>query len=158
MKPIHAVLAALVLASAFAGCGRKPILANRDITGKNVVVILSTDKRFKDEVIARVTPALEKKGVRVVKDAREASGAYRAADYGAVVYFAEYWMWHTPFNAKNYFHSNGDAANIVFMITSGDPKNTIKKPFDAVTSASSPKEVDRVTKEILARLETILGK
>ena len=158
MKGICAVLACAALAVSLSGCGQKPVAANRGVTGKNVVVILSSDKRFKQEVITKVAAALEGKGVRVVRDAAGTSGGYRAADYGAVVYFTEFWMWHTPFDAKRYFHRNGDASNIVFMITSGDPHVKIKKPFDAVTSASSPKEVDRVAKEIIDRLERILGK
>lgn len=158
MKHFHIMLVFSILASAFAGCGPKPAPANRGVTGKNVVVILTTGKRFKDEVVARVTTALEKKGIRVLRDARGASGAYRAADYGAVVYFAERWMWHTPFHAQRYFRRNGNARNIVFVITSGDPDVKIRKPFDAVTSASSPKEVDRVTNDVFARLELILGK
>jgi hypothetical protein len=150
--------AALTLILTFTGCGQKPIPANRDVKGKNVVVVLSKDKRFKQEVITQVTAALEGKGIRVLRDGAGSSGSYRAADYGAVVYFTEFWMWHTPLNAKRYYHHNDEVPNIVFVITSGDPHVKIRKPFDAVTSASTPKEVERVSKEILARLEKILGR
>lgn len=85
------LLTAVALAVVVAGCGQKPLPANRGVMGKDVVVILSTGKRFKQEVIMRVTASLEGKGVRVVRDATAAADAYRAADYGAVVYFAELW-------------------------------------------------------------------
>jgi hypothetical protein len=156
LLPAATVLFALVFV--FSGCGRKPIPANKGIAGKNVVVILSSDKRFKQEVVTRVAASLEGKNIRVVLDNIDAADAYRAADYGAVVYFTEFWMWHTPSDAKRYFHRNGDASNIVFMVTSGNPHVKIKKPFDAVTSASSQKQVDRVANEIIARLDAILGK
>ncbi len=145
-----------VLASVLSGCGQKPVPANRGVTGKNIVVILSKDSRFKSEVIAKVSAAVEAKGLKVLRDATGASGAYRAADYGAVVYFADYWMHHTPNHAKRYFNRNGGASNIVFVVTAGDPDVTIKKPFDAITSASKQKDVERVAGEIVGRLETML--
>lgn len=145
-----------LIAAILVGCGQKPIPANRGVTGKNVVVALSKDSQFKAGVIAKVTAAMEAKGVRVLRDGTGASGAYRAADYCAVVYFADYWMHRTPGHAKRYYHRNGDASNIVVVITSGDPDVTVKKPFDAVTSASKEKNIDRVAGEIVGRLEMIL--
>jgi hypothetical protein len=158
MKMWHGIPAAFALALLLSGCGQKPDPQNVGVTGKNVVVILSEDSQFKDDVVDRVIPVLEKKGFRVLRDDTDAAGGYRAAAYGAVVYIAQYQMWHTPLRAKRYFHRNGESQNILFVITCGDPKATIKKPFDAVTSASTPNEVDRVASEVLARLTTITGK
>ncbi|MHB9029855.1 MAG: hypothetical protein ACYC9O_13895 [Candidatus Latescibacterota bacterium] len=145
-----------VLVFTLAGCGGKPAPERLAAKGKNTVCILSGEKRFKNEVIAKVTTSLEAKGYKVVRDETAHSEYYRAADYGAVVYIAEYWAWHTPRHAIRYFNGNGKSPSIVFMITSGDPDVTIKQPFDAVTSASSPKNVDTAAGEILARLEGIL--
>ncbi len=150
------IVSLFILASVLAGCGRKPVPANRGVAGKNIVVVLAKESRFKSEVVAKVAVSLEGRGIRVIRDATGASGSFRAADYGAVVYFADYWAHHTPYHAKRYFNRNGGASNIVFVVTSGDPDITIKKPFDAVTSASKEKNVDRVAQEIIGRLEKIL--
>ena len=45
-----------------------------------------------------------------------------------------------------------------FLSLQGDPDVVIKKPFDAVTSASRPGEVERVSREIMEKLEVILQK
>ena len=44
------------------------------------------------------------------------------------------------------------------MITSAYPDVVIKEPFDAVTSASKTGEVERVSREILEKLDNILMK
>ena len=148
------IVAAFVLC--LAGCGAKPAPEKLASKGKNVVCILSGNKQFKNEVIEKVTKSLETKSVTVVRDETGNSKYYRAADYGAVVFIAEYQAWHTPRNAIGYYKRNGQAPNIVFVVTSGNPKVKIKKPFDAITSASKQKEVDRVSGEIMTRLDGIL--
>jgi hypothetical protein len=148
------IISALIFT--LAGCGGKPAPEKLAVKGKKTVCILSGDKRFKNEVIAKVTQSLETKGYTVVRDETGKSKHYPAAEYGAVVYVAEYWAWHTPRHAVRYFNRNGKSSNIVFMVTSGDPDVTIKEPFDAVTSASSPKNVDKTAGEILVKLEGIL--
>jgi len=70
---------------------------------------------------------------------------------------AEYWVWHTPWHAKRYYEKNKTARNTIFVVTAGDPDVTIKKPFDAVTDVSRSNEVERVSGEILKKLDKILG-
>ncbi len=149
---ISAASAILILT----GCGGKPTPDKLAIKGKDTVCILSKSKPFKNDVITRIVATLETNGLRVVRDDTGRAEYFRAADYGAVVYIAEYWAWHTPRHAILYFERNGQAANIVFVVTSGDPDVTIRRPFDAITSASSSKNVDRVSEEILGRLDGIL--
>ena len=140
-----------------AGCSAmKPVAPISGEKGKNVVCILFKDSRFKTEVTGKLTAALSKKGFRVVTGAVNQAKNCNASDYGAVVYMGEYWEWHTPWHMKRYFRKHDEAANIVFVVTSGNPHVTIKKPFDAVTSASKPDRVEPVTEEILARLDRIL--
>lgn len=156
MRQIQILLTASVLIAALAGCGGKPAPEKLALKGKDTVCILSRDKPFKNEVIGRIARALESKGYTTVREDPGYAMHFRAADYAAVVYFAEYRAWHTPRHAVRYFERNGKARNIVFVVTSGDPDVKITRPFDAVTSASSTKNVDRVTEEILAKLEGIL--
>jgi hypothetical protein len=156
MRNTAPVLIVLALVFCLAGCGAKPAPEKLAMKGKNVVCILSGDKRFKTEVIEKVARSLEAKGFSVVRDETGNAEYYNAADYGAVVYIAEYQAWHTPRHAIGYFKRNGQAPNIVFVITAGNPHLKIKKPFDAVTSASKQKEVDRVSGEIMTRLDGIL--
>ena len=128
------------------------------LKGSNMVCILFNSKRFKTEVVKDVSESLAGKGFKVVTDTVKKAKYYDSADYGAVVYMAELWAWHTPWHAKKYYRKNNEAENIVFMITSGDPDVVIKKPFDAVTSASKPDQVNRVSREIIERLDNILEK
>ncbi len=140
-----------------AGCSTmrpaKPVSTEK---GPKVVCILFKDTNFKTEVAGKVTAALSAQGFRVVTGTPSQRKAVKAADYGAVVYMAEYWAWHTPGHAKRYFQDNDEAANILIVVTSGDPVVTIKKPFDAVTTASKPDRVEPVAQEILTRLGKIV--
>lgn len=154
--PVLCISAVLIIA--LAGCGAKPAPEKLAVKGKNVVCILSGDKQFKNEVIGKVTRSLEADGYTVVRDETGRSEYYKASDYGAVVYFANYWMGRTPGHAIRYFNGNGQAPNIVFVVTAGDSGVKITKPFDAITSASKQREVDRVSGEILTRMEGILKK
>jgi len=151
---IHIVLMLCAL-GIIGGCaaGKKPV---QTLKGEKVVCILTTGKQFKAAVVEQVSTSLAAKGYRVVTGSRTKANNYKASDYGAVVYLAEYWAMHVPFNAKRYYRRNNEAENIIFVITSGNPGVTISEPFDAVTSASTPANVARVSGEILARLERIL--
>ena len=91
----------------------------------------------------------------MITNKRKLSKYYKSDDYLAVVYMVEYWAWHTPWNAVRYFKKNNRDKNIIFVITSGDPDVVIKEPFDAVTSASKSDQVERVSKEIITKLEKI---
>ena len=124
--------------------------------GDDVVCILFKDKRFKTGVVGNLTGALSGKGYKIVTGSVKQAKYFKASDYGAVVYMAELWAWHTPLHAKRYYRNNDQAKNIVFVITSADPDVVIKKPFDAVTSASEPDKIEPVAREILDRLERIL--
>ena len=139
------------------GCSvLKPIAPLGGEKGGKTVCILFNDTGFKTEVVGNLNGALSKMGYRVITgDVRQAKYC-NARDYGAVVYMAEYWVWHTPLHTKRYYSKHGEASNTIFLITSGDPDVTIKKPFDAVTSASIPDNVESVTNKILSRLEVIL--
>jgi len=157
-RSMSAVVLAAVLALALTGCGRKPLPANRGVTGKNVVLILTKDSRFKTEVIARVSAGLTAKHIRVLTDRTRAAGSYRAADFLAVVYIPDYWAQRGPRGAKRYHRDNGEAPNIVFLVTAGDAGVRISKPFDAITSPSKQNEADRVAAEILSRIERLPGR
>ena len=138
------------------GCSAlKPAAPISGEKGGNVVCILLKNTRFKVEVTGRLTAALSKKGYRVVTGSVNQAKNCNARDYGAVVYMTELWALHTPWHTKRYFRKHDKAANIVFVITS-NANITIKKPFDAVTSASKPDSVEPVTEEILARLDRIM--
>lgn len=140
----------------FAGCVCKPSPGNFVPGDANTVCILSTDKPFKNEVAGKVAAALETEGRTVIRDTLENAGRYRAADFGAVVYIAEYQMWHTPRHAVRYFDQNGQARNIVFVITTGNARLKVKKPFDAVTSASTKGNTGRVASEVMTRLDAVM--
>jgi len=138
------------------GCSMlKPAAPISGEKGKNVVCILFKDTRFKTEVTGKLTAALSKKGYQVVTGSVHQAKNCNARDYGAVVYMTELWALHTPWHTKRYYSKHDKAANIIFVITS-NANVTIKKPFDAVTSASKPDRVEPVTEEILARLDKIL--
>ena len=139
-----------------AGCSVFSSAPVREVKGDDVVLMLYKNKRFKKGVISKLTEALAEKGSKIITGSVKQAQHYKASDYGAVVYMAEFWVWHTPWHAKKYYRNNKEAGNMVFVITSGDPNVVITKPFDAVTSASRPDKVGPVTQEILAKLEAIL--
>ena len=140
----------------FTGCSIYATLPDRDVKGEKVVCILHNDTRFKTEVVENVSNSLAGKGYRVITGRVKQAKFFNPADYGAVVYMAELWAWHTPWHAVRYFKKHNEARNIIFVITSGDPDVVISDPFDAVTSASNPGKVNLVSKEIIDRLDTIL--
>ena len=147
-----------VLAFLLAGCSifvKTPI---QEVQGKNAVFILFNDTSFKTEVVEKVSQSLTAKGYRVVTDNVKQARYYNSADYGAVVYMAELWVMHTPWHAKKFHKMNNTVRNTVFVITSGDPDVVIKEPFEAVTSASEPGERERVSREIMEKLDNILMK
>ena len=153
------LVSVLVLIFLVAGCAAPgKMVPLEKVKGDNVVCILFEDSKFKDSIVGNLKKSLSGKGYEVITDSRKKSKQYNSTDYGAVAYMTDFWAWHTPWNAKRYFRKNNEADNIVFVITSGNPNVTIKKPFDAVTSASNPDSVERVTREIMERLDIILRK
>jgi len=150
------VIVFLVLISGCAAPGK--MVSVEKVKGDNVICILLKESRFKDRIVDNLTKSLSGKGYEVITDRRKNANFYKSSDYGAVVYMTDYWAWHTPWNAKRYYHNNNGVDNVIFVITSGNPKVTIQKPFDAVTSASDFDDVERVTQEITGRLDTILRK
>ena len=139
-----------------AGCSSEKRISKTGVTTvKDTVAILFKQSKFKSAVIDNVEKSLKEKNIKFIRDDVKNSGKYNASDYRAVIFMTDYHAWHTPFNAKKYFHRNGDASNIIFFITSGDPKVKIKKPFDAVTSASTGPEIVRVSSEIITRIESL---
>jgi hypothetical protein len=139
-----------------AGCSSEKRISQTGVSaGKDTVAILFKQSTFKSAVIDNVEKSLKEKNIKFVRDDVKNSGNYKASDYHAVIFMADYQAWHTPLKAKKYFHKNGDASNIIFFITAGDPKVKIKKPFDAVTSASKEPEIGRVSSEIITRIEAL---
>ena len=141
-----------------AGCSLMRPPPVREVKGPRVVCILFNEKRFKIEVVGRLTGVLSRKGFQVVIGSVKDAKYYKPGDYGAVVYMAELWAWHTPLHAKRYYKNNHQPGNVVFVVTSAVPDVVIKKPFDAVTSASRPDKAEPVAQEIMVRLDTILEK
>jgi hypothetical protein len=152
------VIAAILFAISISGCSVFVAAPEKVETGRNVVCILYNETIFKTEVVKTVSAYLESSGYRVVTDRTKRAKFYPAAKFGAVVYMAEYWMWHVPFHQKSYYADNDKASNIVFVTTAGDPDVRITRPFDAITSVSKKSEVGRVSKDILSRMEPMLKK
>lgn len=140
----------------FSGCSVYSTQPETKIKGEKVVCILRDETKFKTGVVENVSNYLAGKGCRVVTGRAKQAKFFNPADYGAVVYMAELWAWHTPWHAVRYYKKHNDTLNIIFVITSGDPDVVIKEPFNAVTSASNPGKVNVVSKEIIYRLDAIL--
>ena len=158
MKNIPIVFLLVLFVFAITGCGGKPSPQGQVVKGGNVVCILFNEKEFKKAVVEKVSKSLESRGYSVVSDRTKNANHYSPKDYAAIVYMAELWMWHTPGHAISYYKKHNRADNILFVITSGDPHVVIKKPFDAITSPSKVKDVDRVSDQIINRIETIVKK
>jgi len=141
-----------VIIVSLAGCPVFVKAPETRIKGKDTVAVIFDESEFKARVVDSLTASLGQLGKRVVADRLKRAKYYRAEDYAAVVYFADLWAWHTPWHAKRYWRRNGEAGNIVFVVTAGDPDAKISKPFDAVTSASDPEKARPVAEEILRRL------
>ena len=122
------------------------------------MLILYKKSDFKEQVIANIESSLSKNGFAVIKDSSKKAGQYRSSDFAAVVFMAEYQMWHTPNSAKKYFERNKDSRNTLFVVTSGNPHVKIKKPFDAVTTASKKDRIQPVSGEITEKLLRIIKK
>jgi hypothetical protein len=158
MKKIFLLFLLAVFGFSIINCGGKPSPHGQVQKGNKVVCILFNEKRFKTEVVKKVLQSLAEKGYTVVSDRQKHARYYSSADYAAVVYMSEYWAWHIPRDAVSYYKKNNMSGNIIFVITSGNPHVVIKKPFDAITSASTVKEVNRVSGEILNRIGKVTGK
>ena len=154
-KHFASVLALILIVT---GCSIFVKQPSQEIKGDKVICFLFNNKRFKAEVVKNVSRSLSIKGYTVVTGDMKKVKYYNPADYGAVVYMAELWIWHTPWHAKRYYSMHNNAQNIIFVITSGDPNVVITKPFDAVTSASKPDKVESVSQEIMKKLDIILTK
>ncbi len=126
------------------------------VKGDKTICILFNESRFKNEIVDNIKNEFERDGYRVITDHLKRRKYYKSSDYGAVVYMAEYWAWHTPIHAKRFFEENKQSQNTLFLVTSGDPNVEIHKPFDAVTSASSPDKFESVSNEIIEKLNRIL--
>jgi hypothetical protein len=153
MRKLTVLFGIVVLLSV--GCaGRRPLVG--EPKGPKTVVFLSDGTAFRDAVVAHVSDWLRDSGYLVVLADKGSRKYYRAASYGAVVYVAEYWAWHTPRHAIRYWKKNGRARNIVFFITAGDPDLAINAPFDAVTTPSRDDRIVPAALELRTRLEALL--
>lgn len=137
-----------------AGCSTGKSIRNEANVpaGKDTVVILYKQSKFKDTVIGKIENSLKEKDIEVAADNVRNAGNYSSSDYRAVIFMTDYQAWHVPMNARKYFKRNNSAPNIIFFITAGDPDLKIKKPFDAVTCSSRESEADRVASEIVRRV------
>ena len=129
---------------------------SHEVQGNRVVCILFKDSRFKSEVVELLTNSLIARDYTVITDDVKMAKFYKSSDYGAIVYMADYWAWHVPWHAKNYYRKNNEASNIIFVVTSGGPDVEIHRPFDAITSVSKPNEVERVSQSAMERLDSVL--
>ena len=152
-RPACVIIAAML---SIAGCSVFVSPPQHVESGPEVVCFLHNGSAFKKAVVEQVTVELAVDGYTVITGDPKRAKYYDAADYGAVVYMADYWMWHVPFHQKAYYAKNGEPANVVFVITSGDPDVTVTKPFDAITSASKDDRIEPVAALIIARLGKIL--
>ncbi len=140
-----------------AGCGGARLAAPgpQDRGREVVLVLMDGDSPFKLAVAERVAATLKPDGLRVVMDDTGRAENNAPSDYAAVVYTAEYWMWRTPRHAIRYFNRHDKPANVIFLITAGDPNRKVTKPFDAVTSASTQARVEPVSDEIVRRVRAM---
>ena len=148
-----AVSAVLLLAT---GCSMFLNPPQNYLKGPDVVLILEDPSDFKNSLAQGITDYATVAGYRIQLDVTSRAKYFKASDFAAVIYMAEYWAWHVPWNAKRYYDNNDKADNIIFIVTSGDPDVKIDKPFDAVTTASDPKRKNDVLREIFGKLDTIL--
>jgi hypothetical protein len=153
---LPALAVAAILIAISAGCSPYVSPSAKNQEGIKTVCILYNETAFKNRVVEAVKEKLSGEGFTVVTDRVGNSSSYPAAHYGAVVYMAEYQVWHVPLHQKRYFNTNNHAANIIFVTTSGDPNMRITKPFDAITSASTDARIQPVTQALLDRLGVIL--
>ena len=150
------IVSAFVLILLFSSCSVFVSAPEQIAKGDDTICILYNETRFKVELVNNITAHNVNKGCRIVTDVVKRAKFYNSADYAALVYMAEYWSWHTPWHAKRFFERNKYSRNTLFVVTSGDPDVEIHKPFDAVTSASSPKLVGPVARAINEKLDRIL--
>lgn len=139
----------------WAGCAaQRPMVG--EPKGPKTVVFMTDGSAFRDAVLALVGDWLRDRGYTVVSVDNGSAKHYDAASYGAVVYVAEYRVWHTPRHTLRYWKRNGRAGNIVFFITAGDPGLDVNEPFDAVTTASKEDRIVPTASELRERLEAVL--
>ena len=146
----------LVVVLILPGCSAFVRPPENMVKGRDIVCILYNETKFKKAVVENITSFIRSKGLKVTTDRVKRAKYYRTSDYTAVVYFAEYWQWHVPWHTKRYYRNNDTPDNVVFMITSGDPDVQIHDPFDAVTSASNPDSIERVSREVINKLTPVL--
>ncbi|MFC1490886.1 hypothetical protein ACFL6K_06715 [Candidatus Latescibacterota bacterium] len=149
------VIAASLLILVFSGCSMFAKAPVEIVKGEKVVCIIYNETEFKTALVKNVTTSLEINGYRVITDRVKNAKFYKSADFGAVVYMAEYWAWHTPFHAKRFLKKNKSSENTLFVVTAGDLRREIHRPFDAITCASRSNLVDTKAYEIGMKLDRI---
>ncbi|MFC1650162.1 hypothetical protein ACFL2X_01190 [Candidatus Latescibacterota bacterium] len=150
------VVAALFLILLFSGCSMFAHAPDEILKGEKTVCILYNNTDFKAKLVENITTSLKIKGYRVITDRVKRAKFYESANYGALVYMTEYRAWHTPFHAKRFFKKNKFSRNTLFVVTAGDPRREIHKPFDAVTCASRSNLIDPISYEINIKLDRIM--
>jgi hypothetical protein len=148
--------AALLLILLLSGCSMFANAPGEILKGDKTVCIIYNETVFKTAVVKNITASLEIKGYRVITDRVKRAKFYNSANYGALVYMSELWAWHVPFHAKKFFKYNKFSRNTLFVVTAGDPRREVHKPFDAVTCASRSNLVDSKAYEIGMKLDRIL--
>src|SRR3989339_136772 len=108
-------LAIFLLLFMYSGCSYERKMPSVGmVKGKDIVVILFKKSQFKEAVLEKVEISLKEKNIKFVTDNVDNSKKYKASDYRAVVYMAEFWAWHTPYHTKRYFSRNDNVSNIIF--------------------------------------------
>ena len=102
---------------------------SHEVQGNRIVCIIFKDSRFKSDVVERLIGSLTARGYNVVTDDVKRAKFYKPSDYDAIVYMADYWAWHVPWHAKNYYRNNNKSSNIIFVVTAGDPDVKIHRPL-----------------------------
>lgn len=155
--PFRNVVLILLAGVMIAGCSMFVSAPAEGPTGDSVVLILFKNKEFKRQLSEVLSERLLARNYTVVTDDVKRAKYYDPADYAAVVYVAEYWAFHTPRHAVSFYSKHGEPANVVFIITAGDPDLEVHEPFDAVTCTSQLSVLATVSGEIMQRLDTILA-
>lgn len=151
-KFVPILLAGVIIA----GCSMFVSAPAEGPTGDSVVLILFKDKEFKRQLSEGLGERLLARNYTIVTDDVKRAKYYDPADYAAVVYVAEYWAFHTPRHAVSFYSKHDEPANVVFVITAGDPDLEVHEPFDAVTCTSTLSNLAVVSGEIMQRLDTVL--
>ncbi|MFH2008120.1 MAG: hypothetical protein ABI333_16175 [bacterium] len=148
----------LVLAALCAGsCGWKAV-APRTVgpkQGKLRVLIATRRTEFKSRVVSRISEAVGRQNVTVdIIDTRDL-GKVSKERYQVMVVVDEYRYWSLSGAVKRFVRDLGDAdkKKLILLSTAGSPKKMGTMPgVDAITCASTRKDVPAISDRVLAKI------